>query len=74
MDITSSNAATLALDLLRNGFHLPLVDGKANRDNIEDTITVAMMAGDLVYYIDEDIVNIAVRVINDLIEKHRVTH
>lgn len=74
MDITSSNAATLALDLLRNGFHLPLVDGKANRENIEDTITVAMMAGDLVYYVDEDIVNIAVRVINDLIEKHRVTH
>ena len=34
----STRAGQLAFDILRNEFHLPIVDGKANRENIEDQI------------------------------------
>ena len=29
---------TVAFDVLRNNFHRPIVDGKCNRENIEDNI------------------------------------
>lgn len=61
-------SAVLAFDLMSNGFHQPIVNGKANRDNIEDAITVGIMAGDLKYYITQDTVNLAIALIDDMIK------
>lgn len=62
-------AGTLAFDVLYNEFHLPLVNGKANRDRIEDAITVGMMQNAL-GYVDKETVDIAVGLIDDLLVQY----
>jgi hypothetical protein len=69
MNLTKT-AGTLAFDLLRNGFHQPLIDGKANRDKIEDEITTGILSGNLPYYVDQEIVDLAIDAINDLIKQY----
>lgn len=63
-------AGTLAIDLMRNDFHRPYVDGKCNRDNIEENITIGILSGNLGYYVDQEIVDLAISVIDDLIEQY----
>ena len=41
-------AGYMAFDILRFGYHLPLVDDKPNRELIEDAITIGIMRGELV--------------------------
>lgn len=66
-------AGFLAFDILRNNFHQPIVDGKCNRDGIEDAVTVGIMAGDLTTYVDQEIVDLAIKIIDDLIGNHGVS-
>jgi len=63
------NASILAIDLLRNEFHKPLVDGKANRVKMEDAIVDGVMEGKLSYYIDQGVVDRAFWVIDQLVEQ-----
>lgn len=67
-------AGFLAFDILRNNLHHPIVDGKSNRDNIEDAITVGILAGELVTYVDQEIVDLAIRIIDDLIAVNGVSN
>ena len=69
MTVTKT-AGTLAFDILRNGFHQPLIDGKANRDKIEDEITAGILSGNLPYYVDQEIVELAIDTINDVIKQY----
>lgn len=66
----SKNAGTLAFDILRNDFHRPFVDGKANRDVIEEKVTVGLLSGKIGYQIDQNVVDLAIDVINELIEEY----
>lgn len=66
-----ANAGTLAIDILRNDFHRPFIDGKANRDNIEEAVTVGMLSGNLLYYVDQEVVDLAIDIINDMIQENR---
>jgi hypothetical protein len=58
----------LCLDIMYNGLHLPLVDGKANRDRIEDEITIAMLSNEL-GYVNQYTVDLAIEMIDEAIEK-----
>lgn len=64
------SAGELCFGILYNDFHRPLVDGKANRDTIEDAVTIGMMTGEL-GYVDADTIRIAIDLIDDLLEEHR---
>lgn len=64
------SAGELCFGILYNDFHRPLVDGKANRDRIEDAVTIGMMKGEL-GYVDADTVRIAISLIDDLLEQQR---
>lgn len=63
-------AGVLAFDILRNDFHRPFVDGKANRDNIEEQITIGVLSGDL-EPVTQDEVNLAIQLVDDLIQTNR---
>ena len=63
----SQRAGQLAFDILRNEFHLPIVDGKINRENIEDQITVGIYSGELVG-ISQEVVDLAIETVEDLIK------
>lgn len=68
--VVTETAGILAVDILRNDFHRPLVGGKANRENIEDQITIGILSGGLEYEVDQEVVDLAIVVINDLLETH----
>lgn len=44
---TAERLGQVAFDVLRNNFHHPYVNNKANRDNIEDNILDGVYAGKL---------------------------
>lgn len=62
-------AGVLAFDILRNDFHRPFVDGKANREEIEEQVTIGILSGALEPVTEEE-VNLAIELINDLISQH----
>ena len=68
-DKVSKTAGILAVDIMRNDFHRPFVDGKSNRDNIEENVTIGILSGNLGYYVDQEIIDLAISVIDDLIEQ-----
>jgi len=49
-----------------NDFHRPFINGKANRDKIEDMITIGMLSGEL-GYLNQATVDLAIEMIDDLI-------
>lgn len=67
IETASQRAGELAFDILRNEFHLPIVDGKINIDNVEEQITLGIYTGDLVG-ITQEIVDLAVSTIEDLVK------
>jgi hypothetical protein len=69
-DNVSKTAGILAVDIMRNDFHRPFVDGKCNRDNIEENVTIGILSGALEYYVDQEILDLAMSVIDDLIEQY----
>lgn len=64
-------AAELCLGILEYDYHRPFVNGKANRDNIEEMITIGMLNGEL-QYVDEPTVELAIELVNDLIALYGV--
>lgn len=64
----AETAGILAVDIMRNQFHLPLVDGKANRTAMEDAIIDGVMSEKLTYYIDENTATLAFDLIDELLE------
>lgn len=63
-------AGVLAFDILRNDFHRPFVNGKANRDNIEEQITIGVLSGDLEPVTQKE-VDLAINLVDDLILMER---
>jgi hypothetical protein len=70
MSIRTVSAADLCLSILWNDFHRPFIDGKANRQSIEEAITVGMMSKQL-GYVDQETVDIAIDLVNDLILQYK---
>ncbi len=66
MDKKAELATELAIDIMMNSFHQPLVDGKANVEKIEDEIVKGIYSGEL-KNIDQEIVNMAVMFVDDII-------
>lgn len=66
MSVQLVSAADLCFGILQNDFHRPFVNGKANRDNIEDMITIGMLSGEL-GYVDKETVDLAIQLVDDLI-------
>lgn len=64
----NEHAGRLAYDILFNQYHLPLVDGKSNRDNIEEQITIGLYRGEL-DPITQEIVDLAISTVDDMIDE-----
>lgn len=62
-------AAQLSLDILMNDFHRPYVNGKANRDKIEDMITIGLLSGEI-GYVNQETVDLAIELIDDLVVQY----
>jgi hypothetical protein len=45
--LTPAESGVVVFDILRNNFHQPIVNGKCNRENIEEQITMGIMSGAL---------------------------
>lgn len=69
--IEGTTAGLLVFDILRNDFHRPFVDGKANRDKIENAVTIGILSGEIQDFVTQKIVDLAIEMINDLIEENR---
>jgi len=65
------SAGELCFGILESDFHRPLVDGKANREMIEDAVTVGMMRKEL-GYVDQETVDLAIELVNDLLALYRI--
>ena len=44
MLLTAETQANMVMDIMANKWHLPIVKGKSDRDNIEDNIIAGMYA------------------------------
>ena len=69
IDYVTNAAGGLALDILQNGMHLPLNNGKVNIDHIEDQITIGLMIGDL-QPITQEIVDLAISTVQELVDQN----
>ena len=49
-----SDYSTMAMDILLHKWHLPLKNGKANRENIEDKIVIGIYNKDLEPMLQEE--------------------
>jgi hypothetical protein len=65
------SAGELCMGILESEFHRPLINGKANREKIEDAITIGMMEKKL-GYVSQETVDIAIALVNDLLALHNV--
>jgi hypothetical protein len=43
--LTPAESGVVVFDILRNDFHRPFVNGKCNRENIEEQITLGILSG-----------------------------
>lgn len=66
---TAKDLGVIAFDVLRNGFHQPIVDGKCNREEIEDQITIGILSKDLGPLTQEDVTFVC-DIVDDLIAVH----
>jgi hypothetical protein len=66
---TASQLGIVAFDVLRNDFHRPIVDGKCNRENIEDAIIDGIYKGELDPMNKTD-VEFVCNLIDDMIEMY----
>ena len=66
MDKQAEIATELALDIMMNSFHQPLVNGKANVEKIEDEIVKGIYAGEL-KDVNQEAVDMAIVFVNEII-------
>ena len=64
-----NKAGNLALNILLQGAHKPLVNGRANRDSIEDMLVIAILSKKIPYLINEEVVEVAISCIDALLEE-----
>lgn len=67
MSIDAETAGSIAYNVLKNKLHLPLIAGKANRDKIEDYIIIGIMSGQIDDIINQESVDIAIDLIDDML-------
>lgn len=67
--LTPTETGVVVFDVLRNDFHRPLVNGKCNRENIEEQITVGILSGQLSPMTQTD-VDYVCDMIDDLIKEY----
>ena len=67
--MTSEELGVMAFDVLRNDFHRPFVNGKCNRDKIEEAITLGILNGQLGPMTQND-VNFICDLVDDLIDMY----
>lgn len=60
-------AGALALDILSQRLHLPLEEGKVNRDKIEDNIVIGLYSGNL-QPISQNVVELAIASVQDMVD------
>jgi hypothetical protein len=65
-------AGALALDILSQRLHLPLDNGKVNRNKIEDNIVIGLYSGNL-QPISENIVELAIASVQDMVDMQAKT-
>lgn len=65
--LESKIAGQLAFDILRNEFHLPINNGKVNRENIEEQIVIGIYSGQLLN-LTQEIVDLAIETVEDTIK------
>ena len=68
---TATDLGVVAFDVLRNNFHRPFVNGKCNRQNIEDNIVEGILSGYL-NPMNETDVKFVCDLVDDLICKYAV--
>ena len=68
MKTDSELAGILAVDILRYGYHMPVLDGKANRELIEEAVTIGIMRGEL-GPLSEGTVNLAIETVEALLKE-----
>lgn len=71
MRLQTVSAGQLCFSILQNDFHRPFVNGKANREMIEDMITIGVLSGQL-GYVDKETVDLAIELVDDLIVQYGV--
>jgi len=71
MLLTAQQQGQMVFHILQQGYHKPLVDGKANRDNIEDEIVIGLYNGEIPP-LEEDDVDLVYSMVNELISEHGV--
>lgn len=67
--LNAETHGAMVFHILQNDYHRPLVDGKCNRDNIEEQIVVGMYSGEVPALSEYD-VDMICSCINDLIVEH----
>lgn len=59
----------MVFHILQQGYHKPLVEGKANRERIEDKIIIGSYNNEIPPITDED-VDLIYTLVNELVEEH----
>lgn len=69
MLLTAEQQGQMVFHILQQGYHRPLVDGKANRDKIEDEIVIGVYNKEIPPLNDED-VDVVYVLVNELVEEY----
>lgn len=69
MLLTAEQQGQMVFHILQQGYHRPLVDGKANRDKIEDEIVIGLYNKEIPPLNNED-VDLVYVLVNELVEEY----
>ena len=69
MLLTAEQQGQMVFHILQQGYHQPLVEGKANRERIEDKIIIGSYNNEIPPITDED-VDLIYTLVNELVEEH----
>ena len=72
MLLTAEQQGQMVFHILKQGYHRPLVEGKANRDKIEDEIVKGLYNKDIPPLNEED-VDVVCFLVDELIDEHSET-
>lgn len=64
--LSTEQIGQMVFHIIQQDYHRPFVDGKANRDNIEEQITIGILAGEIPPTSQDDVDTICV-LVDDLI-------
>ena len=72
MLLTAEQQGQMVFHILQQGYHRPLVEGKANRNQIEDEIVKGLYNKDIPPLNEED-VDVVCFLVDELIDEHSET-